>query len=177
MRIWRALLKVFDDEKPVASTDKKEVAAIIDGSFMFSVIWSVCITVNTEYRKAFNDKFRKLLHGDIDTGEKPPKKVPFPDRATIYDYTFFPAKGVWKHWMDLVDKNEVIPKDKAAREIIVTTVDKVRYCHMLELFVENNIPFIYVGPTGTGKSIYIQNSLQNNLEKSKYVTIEIGYSA
>ncbi len=28
---------------------------MIDGSFMFSLIWSVCASINTEYRKACND--------------------------------------------------------------------------------------------------------------------------
>jgi hypothetical protein len=34
-----------------------------------------------------------------------------------------------------------------------------------------------VGPTGTGKSAYIQNVLLNKLSREKFITIEIGFSA
>ena len=36
---------------------------------------------------------------------------------------------------------------------------------------------LYVGPTGTGKSIYIKSVLQNTLPKDKFTTIEVGFSA
>jgi dynein heavy chain len=52
LRLWRALLKVYDDENVYPSPlDKKETASIIESCFLFSLIWSVCISVNTECRR------------------------------------------------------------------------------------------------------------------------------
>ena len=144
---------------------------------MFSIIWSLCVSVNTEYRKACNDCVKKLLLGDLDTGTKPLKKIQFPDRGTIYDHIFFPEENKWHSWNDLIDKEEKIPSSLSPQEVIITTTDKVKYSWLLETFIKNNIPALYVGPTGTGKSVYIQNVLQNVLSKEKFTTIEVGFSA
>jgi dynein heavy chain len=143
---------------------------------MFSLIWSVCASVTTEYRKPCNDMLKKQLQGDIDTGQKALKKVVFPERGTIYDHVYFPEKNKWSNWNDLIDKEEKISPKIRPQEVVVTTSDKVKYSYLLNMFIKNDVPTLYVGPTGTGKSIYIQNILQN-LDKEKFSTIEVGFSA
>jgi dynein heavy chain, axonemal len=120
---------------------------------------------------------KKLLQGDLDSGTKPLKKIAFPDRGSIYDHVYYPDQNKWIHWHDLIDKNEKIPSKAMPQDVIVTTTDKVKYSYLLELFIKNEIPVLYVGPTGTGKSIYIQNVLQQVLPKEKFTTIEVGFSA
>lgn len=63
------------------------------------------------------------------------------------------------------------------QEVIITTTDKVKYSWLLETFIHNKIPTLYVGPTGTGKSVYIQNVLQNVLSKELFTIVEVGFSA
>jgi dynein heavy chain len=59
--------------------------------------------------------------------------------------------------MDLNTKGEIddFPKGSVVNEIIVTTVDSIRYGYMLEMFITNEIRSLFVGPTGTGKTAYI----------------------
>jgi dynein heavy chain, axonemal len=59
--------------------------------------------------------------------------------------------------MDNTDKDKLddFPRGTNVNEIIVTTVDTVRYGYMQELFIMNDIRTIFVGPTGTGKTKYI----------------------
>lgn len=63
------------------------------------------------------------------------------------------------------------------QEILVKTNDSVRYSHILKISIENYIPLLFCGPTGTGKSIYIKNFILNELSAEKYMSIELGFSA
>jgi len=54
------------------------------------------------------------------------------DRGTIYDYVYFPKTNEWKSWIDLSNKDEIdkFPKDSQLQDIIVTTIDKIRYSYI-----------------------------------------------
>ena len=54
LKLWRSLLICLEDEKFVESIEKKQVHNIIESSFVFACIWSVCISINTEFRKPFD---------------------------------------------------------------------------------------------------------------------------
>jgi dynein heavy chain len=41
----------------------------------------------------------------------------------------------------------------------------------------NDIRSLFVGPTGTGKTAYIQEVLTKRLEEAKWLVIEVGFSA
>lgn len=63
------------------------------------------------------------------------------------------------------------------RKILVQTVDTVRYTYLLNLAVTFNYPCLFVGPTGTGKSVYILQHI-NALDEARYTPpIVIGLSA
>jgi dynein heavy chain, axonemal len=77
----------------------------------------------------------------------------------------------------MLERDEDISPKAQVQEIIVTTIDTIRYSRLLILLIQNRIPTLYVGPTGTGKSVYIKNVLLKKLPKEDYRTIEIGFSA
>jgi dynein heavy chain len=47
----------------------------------------------------------------------------------------------------------------------------------MENNIRNEIPTLFCGPTGTGKSAYIKNVILNKLEKEKFLPVEVGFSA
>ena len=109
LRIWRALLKMFDDPKAADDKDKKMIQMIIESSFIFAAIWSLCITINTECRRPFDQFFKKLCNGEIDGVPKFKNKI-LPnafDRGTIYDYCYIPESQEWKNWMDFTNKEDI----------------------------------------------------------------------
>lgn len=82
-------------------------------------------------------------------------------------------------WTDFANKDELdkFPKGAVPQEIVVTTGDKIKYCHMLELLVLAEIPTLFVGPTGTGKTKYVQTVLNDKLPQDRWKIVEVGFSA
>lgn len=51
------------------------------------------------------------------------------------------------------------------------------FCSLCTLFLSLWRPLLLVGPTGTGKSVYVKDKLMNNLEKELYFPFFINFSA
>jgi len=106
----------------------------------------------------------------IETG---PRKVssPFPDGKSVYDVMFSKTKGKWGLWTDLVD-DTMVPFDSNFERIIVQTADSAKYTFLMDVLIKHNLPLLLVGPTGTGKSVYVKQYLMR-LDPEKYKSLYI----
>jgi dynein heavy chain, axonemal len=106
------------------------------------------------------------------------------EAITLFEYTFKPkankGKGSWGMWKDhpTIQKYQ-IPENTPFSNIIVPTVDTVRNEWLMEILVEKSaMHLLFVGPTGTGKTLSIKSKLINGLGKlQNFVTHSIGFSA
>ncbi|KAA3675930.1 dynein heavy chain, axonemal [Paragonimus westermani] len=164
---------------------------IVECIFLFSYVWSVGATTDENGRKYFDKLTRELMNGGMmeETRQRlalielvpPPLQdygKPFPIKRSVFDYRLVLESPVrWELWKETIKLTPPIPKDATFHEIIVPTIETVRCNRLLELFLLNGIPALFVGPTGTGKSCYIMDFLLNKLPKEIYKPNNLNFSA
>ena len=97
-------------------------------------------------------------------------------RATLYDFRWDMETKRWVPWEEMIDTTP-IPPTAAFKSIIVPTVDTVRYLFLADVAIRNGAPILFCGPTGTGKSVYLQGHL-NGMDKEKWAPANfVGFSA
>eukprot|EP00968_Pinguiococcus_pyrenoidosus_P017694 scaffold1786_cov250-Pinguiococcus_pyrenoidosus.AAC.1 len=119
---------------------------------LFGIVWSVGATVTESGRQKFDLFFRDLLSRER-------TQFPFPKEGSVYDYIYDHAKsGKWKPWMSIVPEY-VIDTKLSFQDLVVPTTDSVRSTYLLHLLTKNFKHVLMVGPTGTGKTVNIQQYL------------------
>ena len=84
-------------------------------------------------------------------------------------------KMVWQNWSQ-TQPAFVIPKKISYNDLIIPTNDSIRNNFFLHLNVKNHMHVLFVGPTGTGKSINVANELATNYYNSYYTFLTTGFS-
>jgi len=190
MNLMDCLMDEFHDEEIVKGLNEREIASWIECIFMFSCVWSFGASIDNTGRDWFDQFFREVLSGpmslelkdkyhilDMVDGPSRPYLCPFPSRGTVYEYRFIKeGMGRWEHWNDEIKDAPAIPKDMEFNEIIVPTIDTVRYTYLIKHLVTHEKSVLIVGPTGTGKSVYITDYLLKKIDE-KYKPLIINFSA
>ncbi|KAA8590936.1 hypothetical protein FQN60_001879 [Etheostoma spectabile] len=176
------LFEMLLTEPVKMSPGDKNIRTWIMASFAFSLVWSVGGSCNADSREKFSDFFRMTVSGKTE-GHPIPAIVakwecPMDDKGLVYDYFYeFKGKGRWVHWNDTIKNVNLGDKNTKVQEIIVPTIDTVRYTYLMDLCIRYGVPVLFVGPTGTGKSVYVKEQLMNNLDKDSYLPFFINFSA
>eukprot|EP00966_Prymnesium_polylepis_P124068 2869146-Prymnesium_polylepis.1 len=100
-----------------------------------------------------------------------------PDDASCYELVFDQVKHKWVMWVDTIAKEDTrIPANAEFSQIIVPTLDTARYTFILDKLLAQGMPSLFVGPTGTGKTSYVQKLLLR-LPSDAWQTIFLNFSA
>nr|XP_029135329.1 dynein heavy chain 7, axonemal [Labrus bergylta] len=191
MNLMDCMMDEFHDEEKMKSMNENDTCSWLEGIFVFCLVWSVGASCDDSGRNKFDAVVREILngplseetqacHGLLVNVEAPPKQliVPLPKEGTVYQYRFIKeGPGRWELWTDELKAAPSIGKDMQFNEIIVPTENTVRYMALMELLVNHQKPTIFIGPTGTGKSVYITDFLLNQLQKDVYSPLFINFSA
>ncbi|KAG7311251.1 Dynein heavy chain 7-axonemal [Plutella xylostella] len=169
MRLFDTFMDDFHDEKYVESISDLDVRAQLEGTFFFACIWSIGATLDAAGRPKFDMLFRGLLEREFPEKIKEalslPKEIAKPEKpyifsipkdGLVFDYRYIKeGKGKWKLWQDDVISAPAISRDTPPNQILVTTLDSVRFLSLFRMLITHHLPVMMVGPTGTGKSSYI----------------------
>jgi dynein heavy chain len=153
--------------------DKEVTQAITDQlepQFIFALIWSVGATTDNAGRTMFDAWLRAQM-----TFTRASLPLPAADKGICYDFFFHADKRAWVTWMSTVDVYVHDPK-LAFSEMVIPTMDSVRYTYLINQLLMNDKNVLTTGPTGTGKSVNITQHLQGGMPE-KYVPLSLTFSA
>ncbi|KAI9209204.1 dynein heavy chain and region D6 of dynein motor-domain-containing protein, partial [Polychytrium aggregatum] len=162
MRILQCLMLPVIRGDPESTASVAERAAefndVIEPLFLFSLVWSVGATTDADGRKKFDLWLREKM-------KEHTAEHKLPDTGTVYDYMFSIEKKAWIVWMETIPEFQITQKSNMS-DVIVPTMDTVRNTYLLDILLRNNFHIISCGPTGTGKSVTIQEKIIKNMESS-----------
>ncbi|XP_017857964.1 PREDICTED: dynein heavy chain 7, axonemal [Drosophila arizonae] len=193
MNFFECFIDDFRDEKYVANISDLDFRAQTEGIFLFSAIWSIGGSLTSESREKFNIVFRALMektfpqslydmYGVTDDLYVEPLSKPFifpiPKQGSVFDYRYIKeGKGKWKPWQDDVNSAPPLPRDIPVNQILIQTNESVRIAAVLDLLVRHGFPLMLVGPTGTGKSVYVIDYMLKKMDLLVYKPLFISFSA
>uniref|UniRef100_A0A8C5V6J6 Dynein axonemal heavy chain 2 n=1 Tax=Microcebus murinus TaxID=30608 RepID=A0A8C5V6J6_MICMU len=150
-------------ENGVNPADSENYSVMVEMTFVFSMIWSVCASVDEEGRKKI-DSYLREIEGS------------FPNKDTVYEYFVDPKMRSWTSFEDKLPKSWRYPSNAPFYKIMVPTIDTVRYNYLVSNLVANENPVLLVGPVGTGKTSIAQSVLQS-LPSSQWSVLIVNMSA
>lgn len=157
----------FDTEvKKVTPEEIEEIESVIEALFIFAFVWSIGSTTNLEGRERFSNKVRELSKDS---------KFKFPPEGVVYNYQFNREKKEWVNWISTVPTYNVDNR-MGYGEIVVPTLDSIRMKYLKRILVMNKKHVLCPGPTGTGKTVNINQLLAAELTED-YQTIPLTFSA
>ncbi|XP_039087571.1 dynein heavy chain 2, axonemal [Hyaena hyaena] len=150
-------------ENGVNPADSENYVTMVELTFVFSMIWSVCASVDEEGRKKI-DSYLREIEGS------------FPNKDTVYEYFVDPKMRSWTSFEEKLPKSWRYPPNSPFYKIMVPTVDTVRYNYLVSALVAKQKPVLLVGPVGTGKTSIAQSVLQS-LTSSQWSVLTVNMSA
>ncbi|KAK4876149.1 hypothetical protein RN001_012571 [Aquatica leii] len=185
MHIMEMLLTDACHEPTKKEDDLRFIRVWLQATFLTSMTWGLGSILDTPSREKFDAFVKSLWRGEDEDNPHPSilekVEIQIPEIGLLIDYLYvYRGKGQWKYWPDIA-KSMRVEEARNIQQALIPTVDTIKYMYMVEMHIRHQISILLVGPTGTGKSFYLQDLLMNKLNQEKYepafVTFTVKISA
>ncbi|CAB3257079.1 unnamed protein product [Arctia plantaginis] len=163
------LVVMLMDDAVEGEEDTRYTRTWFLAAFMTALVWGVGGILNSYSRDQFDVLLKDYLKGDYGIPDAIDRiDVSIPSEGMVIDhYYVFKGKGFWKGYVEAVKASQVLEKINLLQTVI-PTMETEKYIALLALHTKFRMPLLLIGPTGTGKSFYIQNFLMNSISIEKY---------
>ncbi|RNF14084.1 putative dynein heavy chain [Trypanosoma conorhini] len=137
--------------------------------FIFAVVWSFGATGDMDSRQRFD----QFLRTQLDNLEVP---IKLPHIGCIQEYEYVVDEARWVLWTDRLPAFTAQVTAVNIADVIVPTADVARYKFINKLLLQKSFHTLCCGPTGTGKTVLLQQLLMNEMPK-EFTPIFFTFSA
>ena len=139
----------------------------INHIFAFCCIWSIGSTVSEEVHYKIDDFFRKKF-----------ANILFPNTDNVFGFYLDNISGdfAFKSWNEMIQEF-VFEKETPYFNLLVPTIDTVRYSFLIEWLLVLNKKVFLTGYSGTGKSVVVKTLLRGLQEPRSLDAIFLMFSA
>ncbi|XP_017780151.1 PREDICTED: dynein heavy chain 6, axonemal [Nicrophorus vespilloides] len=164
-----ALLQgIIDQTKMDRIGEKAKVKGFLCQSFVFSYIWGLGGNLVDSSKESFETYVREQFD------DNPDARLPAgSDLWALYVDTEIHRL---ENWIKLMPQFVYDP-EVAFFEMLVPTLDTVRYGYVMEQLINVNYPVLYTGGTGVGKSVIAKGVLHRLFVTGDFVPITMNFSA
>ncbi|CAI9736985.1 dynein axonemal heavy chain 6-like [Octopus vulgaris] len=160
---------LFHNDVPINFyMDSNKLNPLLCASFIFSYLWGLGGSILESHWDAFDSFIRNLFEDNADAR--------------------LPVSGdLWSCYIDFESRrfefwDKIVPSFKYDRNvpyynIVVQTVDTVRYGYLLQKFLCIKHPVLLTGDTGVGKSLIAHGLLNKMAKNGGYVPVYLNFSA
>lgn len=153
MNIVESLMDDYKEEKYVKSLNANTHYSRIEGIFTFAITWSLGATTDEDGRAKFDYLFKQLVKTkrdeDVKEGKERQERINCPTEKTLFNWKFVKEGiGLWEPFENDLKTLPVIPREMQMNQIIIPTIDTIRYSWLMKILVTHGKNVLLVGPTG-----------------------------
>jgi dynein heavy chain len=180
--------KYLDEEEEPVPGDLDEK---LHNALVYAAIWGIGGVLDETCRATYGAFLRELVAGEevldkykIDMGKDgeekyPPTKIPtkLPNEyESLFDLYFDAAEMRWVPWTQTVPAYKV-DKEASYLQLSIPTIDSIRMTGITETLLKSGMHCLLVGPTGTGKSVQLNQLLAGSFDNESWAYYQLGFSA